>query len=98
MPVLGRQFQGREGLRDQIRLAQVGQRGRAEDYSRGHAMEQRSFYGHSNTAQSSEAETRLTSSMADREHAANRRYEQDQEDNYTPMSDEERASIYREMG
>lgn len=79
---IGAQFRTRDGVRNVIRDAQVGQRARAEEYSRGYKSEEQSFYGHSNRPQAAEAEDRFTMAYADNEHAKNRRYEQEQEEAY----------------
>lgn len=95
--VLGAQFTTREGVREHLRLAQVAQQERAESYSHGHHSEEQSFYGHSDRPQSSEAESRLTLAQADAAHAANRRYENEQAESYSPMSDEEWRSIMQDI-
>jgi hypothetical protein len=91
---LGRQFSGRANLRGDMTLGILAQQSRAEASTGGHKTEMQGFYGHSDRAQNSDGETRLTSSMADHEQAKRSRYEDSQaEAHASGTADDEPKSV-----
>lgn len=94
--VLGQQFT-RQALRDDVYLAQHAQKLREENATGGYKTERKGFYGGKDTAQSDDAEQRLTVRHADREHTARRVYEAEQASSHAPMGDDERDDIHRKL-
>ncbi len=93
---LGRQFT-RQALRDDMHLAQVPQGRREESATKGYKTERKSFYGHHNTATMGEAETRLTTTSADQEHAARRANDAEEARVLVPMTHTEHEDTTREL-
>lgn len=87
----------REGLRDDMRLAQHAQDLRAENYGMGYKSETAGFYGSDKVAQAGTSERRLTVAAADGEHSRRTAADREQGGAHKPMGSEEREAMHRQL-